>query len=106
MKYIQNIVQTNNEKRVSYIMLGLALSVVVLFVVYLSMMFQVTNVAYAISAQEKEASTYIDQVAVLENQYHSKKRTLSSATAFDQGFAKIGRAQYVSVNRQTYSLAR
>lgn len=106
MQYIQNIVQTNNEKSVSYLMLALGALVFVLFVVYIVMMYQVTNTAYAITSQEKEASVYLDTVAVLENEYHAKRKTLNSTSIQEFGFAKIGQPTYVSVDTQTYTLAR
>ena len=106
MGYIQTLVQTQNEKQVSYIMLALAVAVIGLFMVYVTLMYQVTHVAYAISKQEKEASAYLDTVALLESSYHHKKRLITKKDAQQEGFAKIGEAQYVSVNTETYSLAR
>lgn len=106
MTYIQNIVRTQNEKNVSYIMLALGAAVFLLFVVYISLMYQVTHVAYAISNQEKEASVYLDRVALLESSYHTKKRSIMQKDAYEAGFAKITKADYVSVNTETYSLAR
>ena len=106
MGHIQQLVQTQNEKKVSYVMLGLGLLVTVLFVVYVSLMYQTTQVAYGISKQEKEASVYLDTVAQLENTYHNKKRFVTKEDASRSGFAKIGEATYVSVNTETYSLAR
>ncbi len=87
-------------------MLALGFAVVALFVVYISLMYQVTHVAYAISKQEKEAAVYLDRVALLENSYHNKKRMVTKEDAYGAGFAKIGTAKYVSVNTETYSLAR
>jgi len=106
MGYIQQLVRTQNEKQVSYIMLAVGFLVAVLFVVYISLMYQVTHVAYVISSQEKEASVYLDTVAVLENSYHIKKRLVTKEDAYRNGFDKIGEATYVSVNTETYSLAR
>jgi len=106
MTYIQNIVRTQNEKNVSYLMLAFGALVFLLFVVYIVLMYQVTHVAYAITKQEKEAATYLDKVALLENSYHAKKRGITQQDAYAVGFAKIGTADYVSVNTETYSLAR
>lgn len=106
MKYIQNIVQTNNEKNVSYVMLAAAAVFVVLFVVYIMFMYQVTHVAYAISKQERQMVEYADKVAVLENSYHTKKQVVTEDVVKSHGFAKMGQAKYVSVDTQTYSLAR
>ena len=106
MGHIQQLVRTQNEKQVSYIMLAAGFLVAVLFVVYISLMYQVTHVAYVISKQEKEAAAYLDTVAVLENSYHMKRRVVTKKDAYKLGFDKIGEATYVSVNTETYSLAR
>jgi len=106
MKHIQNIVQTQNEKQVSYLMLFVGAISFVLFVAYVCMVYQVTHVGYAISKQEREASAYLDTVASLENAYHAKKSGVTEQDASLLGFAKIDNAHYVTVNTETYSLAR
>lgn len=106
MGYIQTLVRTQNEKKVSYIMLAFGAAVLALFMMYIVLMYQVTHVAYAISKQEKEAAAYLETVAILESDYHAKKRSITKRDAKLEGFAKIGEAHYVTVNTETYSLAR
>ncbi len=106
MKFIQHIAQTNNEQILQRVVMLIGFLVGVLFFVYISQMYQVTQVAYEIKEQQRQHSEYLEKIAILENDYHQAKLELTTKSAYELGFAKMSSPQYVSVETKRYTLAR
>lgn len=108
MNKVHTIINTYNEKAVSYCLMALVAGVLMLFMTYLTLMFSVTQTAYAISHTDKTETQYLEALSELENNLHTKRRetVLSREAETMQQFATISDISYKTVNTQTYSLAR
>ena len=109
MKTVASLIQSHNEKKISYVMIACGLMVTLTFIAYLALMINVTQTGYAITSTNSEETDFLETISILENQVSTKKRTVvfDVQESYLDNFETIGQsARYQTVNTAIYSLAR